>query len=136
MIGLLESVGGKRTVTVSNHDDSPTRSTMPSVGTIITQGTIEFDEGGWFDDGDRESTSRATWWFGARASSGFCRFHVQNGATLVLADSVYVNDTRTQGSLYDALNPVEINVGGTLITQDNVSLRTEYGQVAPTRALP
>lgn len=128
MIGLLESVGGKRTVTVSNHDDFTNAINDPSVGTIITQGTIEFDEGGWFDDGDREIYVTRDVVVRGTGELRFCRFHVQNGATLVLADSVYVNDTRTQGSLYDALNPVEINVGGTLITQDNVSLRTEYGQ--------
>ena len=127
MLSLLESVSGKRTVTVSNHDDITNAINDPSVGTIITQGTIEFDEGGLFDDGDREIYVRRDVVVRGSGELKYCRFHVENGATLVLAGSVYVNDTRTQGSFYDALNPVEVNAGGTLITQDEVSLRTEYG---------
>lgn len=128
MLELLQSVDGKRTVTVTNHDQFTAAINDPNVGTIITQGTIEFDEGGWFDDGDREIYVRRDVVVRGTGELRFCRFHVENGATLVLADSVYVNDTRTQGSPYDALNPVEVNAGGTLITQDTVSLRTEYGQ--------
>lgn len=128
MLSLLQTVAGKRTVTVSNHDDFTNAINDPSVGTIITQGTIEFDEGGLFDDGDREIYVTRDVVVGGTGELRFCRFHVQNGATLVLKDSVYVNDTRSQGSMYDALNPVEVNAGGTLITQDTVSLRTEYGQ--------
>ena len=127
MLALLQSVAGKRTVTVSNHDDFTSAINDPSVGTIITQGTIEFDEGGLFDDGDREIYVRRDVVVGGTGELKFCRFHVENGATLVLKDSIYVNDTRSQGSFYDALNPVEVNAGGTLITQDSVSLRTEYG---------
>lgn len=127
MLQLLESVAGKRTVTVSNHDDFTAAINNPEVGTIITQGTIEFDEGGWFDDGDREIYVNRDVVVCGTGELRYCRFHVQNGATLVLKDSVYVNDTRSQGSMYDALNPVEVNAGGTLITQDSVSLRTEYG---------
>ena len=97
------------------------------VGTIITQGTIEFDEGGALDDGDREIYVRRDVVVRGTGELRYCRFHVENGATLVLADSVFVNDTRSQGSWYDALNPVEVNAGGTLITQGSVSLRTEYG---------
>ena len=127
MLELLESVAGKRTVTVTNHDDFTSAINDSGVGTIITQGTIEFDEGGLFDDGDREIYVRRDVVVRGTGELRFCRFHVESGATLVLADSVYVNDTRSQGSLYDALNPVEVNAGGTLITQDSVSLRTEYG---------
>ena len=127
MLELLESVAGKRTVTVTNHDDFTSAINDSGVGTIITQGTIEFDEGGLFDDGDREIYVRRDVVVRGTGELRFCRFHVESGATLVLADSVYVNDTRSQGSMYDALNPVEVNAGGTLITQDSVSLRTEYG---------
>lgn len=127
MLSLLEGVADKQTVTVTNHDDFTAAINNPNVGTIITQGTIEFDEGGWFDDGDREIYVRRDVVVRGTGELRFCRFHVENGATLVLADSVYVNDTRTQGSMYDALNPVEVNAGSTLITQDEVSLRTEYG---------
>lgn len=127
MLQLLESVAGKRTVTVSNDDDFYEALADSSVGTILTQGTIEFDEGGLFDNGTRELYVRHDVVVGGTGTLRYCRFHVENGATLVLKDSVYVNDTRSQGSMYDALNPVEVNAGGTLITQDSVSLRTEYG---------
>lgn len=128
MLELLQSVDGKRTVTVTNHDQFTDAINDPGVGTIITQGTIEFDEGGLFDDGDREIYVRRDVVVRGTGTLRYCRFHVESGATLVLADSVYVDDTRSQGSFYDALNPVEVNAGGTLITQDTVSLRTEYGQ--------
>ncbi len=127
MLSLLQKVAGKRTVTVRNHDEFTSAVNDSGVGTIITQGTIEFDEGGLFDDGDREIYVRHDVVVRGTGELKYCRFHVENGATLVLADSVYVNDTRSQGSMYDALNPVEVNAGGTLITQDSVSLRTEYG---------
>ncbi len=128
MLSLLQKVADKRTVTVTNHDDFTSAINDSGVGTIITQGTIEFDEGGLFDDGDREIYVRRDVVVRGTGELKYCRFHVENEATLVLADSVYVNDTRSQGSMYDALNPVEVNAGGTLITQDGVSLRTEYGQ--------
>ena len=128
MLSLLQNVDGKRTVTVTNHDDFTNAINDLSVGTIITQGTIEFDEGGPLDDGDREIYVRRDVVVRGTGELKYCRFHVENEATLVLADSVHVNDTRSQGSWYDALNPVEVNAGGTLITQDGVSLRTEYGQ--------
>ncbi len=127
MLSLLQNVAYKRTVTVTNHDDFTNAINDPSVGTIITQGTIEFDEGGLFDDGDREIYVTRDVVVGGTGELRFCRFHVQNGATLVLKDSVYVNDTRSQGSFYDALNPVEVYANSTLITQGSVSLRTEYG---------
>lgn len=128
MLSLLQNVAGKRTVTVTNHDDFTSAINDSGVGTIIAQGTIEFDEGGLFDDGDREIYVRRDVVVRGTGELKYCRFHVENEATLVLADSVHVNDTRSQGSMYDALNPVEVNAGGTLITQDGVSLRTEYGQ--------
>ncbi|HIS39837.1 MAG TPA: InlB B-repeat-containing protein [Candidatus Aphodovivens avistercoris] len=128
MLDVLKGTAGKRTVTVSNDDDFYNALADPSVGTVLTQGTIEFDEGGLFDDGTRELYVRHDVVVGGSGELRFCRFHVENGATLVLKDSLYVNDTRSQGSPYDALNPVEVNAGGTLVTQGSVSLRTEYGR--------
>ncbi len=128
MLSVLKGVAGKRTVTVSNADDFANAVKDPSVGTILTTGSFEFDEGGLFDDGNREIYVDRDLVVGGSGELKFCRFHVRNGATLVLKDSVYVNDTRTQGSLYDALNPVEVEANSTLITTGNVSLRTEYGR--------
>lgn len=128
MLATLQAVANKRTVTVTNHDDFTEAINDPTVGTIITQGTIEFDEGGLFSDGDREIYVDRDVVVGGTGTLRYCRFHVRNGATLILEDSVYVNDTRSQGSFYDALNPVEVEANSTLITRDSVSLRTEYGQ--------
>lgn len=128
MLSVLKGVAGKRTVTVSNADDFTAAVNDPSVGTILTTGSFEFDEGGLFDDGNREIYVDRDLVVGGSGELKFCRFHVRNGATLVLKDSVYVNDTRMQGSGYDALNPVEVEANSTLITTGSVSLRTEYGR--------
>lgn len=127
MLSVLKGTAGKRTVTVSNANDFVAAVNDSSVGTILTEGSFGFDEGNLFDDGNREVYVNRDLVVGGSGELKFCRFHVQNGATLVLKDSVYVNDTRTQGSWFDALNPVEVNAGGTLVTQGSVSLRTEYG---------
>lgn len=127
MLNVLKGTAEKRTVTASNADDFAAAVNDSSVGTIITQGSFEFDEGGLFDDGNREIYVNRDLVVGGSGELKFCRFHVQNGATLVLKDSVYVNDTRAQLSGYDALNPVEIGANSTLITTGGVSLRTEYG---------
>lgn len=128
MLSVLKGVAGKRTVTVSNADDFTAAVNDPSVGTILTTGSFEFDEGGLFDDGNREIYVDRDLVVGGSGELKFCRFHVRNGATLVLKDSVYVNDTRRQGSSFDALNPVEVEANSTLITTGSVSLRTEYGR--------
>lgn len=128
MLSVLKGVAGKHTVTVSNADDFTAAVNDPSVGTILTTGSFEFDEGGLFDDGNREIYVDRDLVVGGSGELKFCRFHVRNGATLVLKDSVYVNDTRMQGSGYDALNPVEVEANSTLITTGSVSLRTEYGR--------
>lgn len=128
MLNVLKGTAEKRTVTASNADDFAAAVNDSSVGTIITQGSFEFDEGGLFDDGNREIYVNRDLVVGGSGELKFCRFHVQNGATLVLKDSVYVNDTRAQLSGYDALNPVEIGANSTLITTGSVSLRTEYGR--------
>ena len=135
MLSVLKGVAGKRTVTVGNADDFANAVKDPSVGTILTTGSFEFDEGGLFDDGNREIYVDRDLVVGGSGELKFCRFHVRNGATLVLKDSVYVNDTRTQGSWYDALNPVEVEANSTLITTGNVSLRTEYGTGGDTEGV-
>lgn len=135
MLSVLKGVAGKRTVTVGNADDFANAVKDPSVGTILTTGSFEFDEGGLFDDGNREIYVDRDLVVGGSGELKFCRFHVRNGATLVLKDSVYVNDMRTQGSWYDALNPVEVEANSTLITTGNVSLRTEYGTGGDTEGV-
>ena len=135
MLSVIKSAAGKRTVTVSNADDFVAAVNDSSVGTIITTGSFEFDEGGLFDDGNREIYVDRDLIVGGTGELKFCRFHVRNGATLVFKDSLYVNDTRSQGSMYDALNPVEVEANSTFITTGSVSLRTEYGRGGATEGI-
>lgn len=128
MLSVLKGVAGKRTVTVSNIDDLKDAIADPSIGTILTQqGTIN-DGGGMFSDDLEVIDVDHDVVIGGSAEIKYVEFHVRNGATLVLKDSVYINGTRSQGSLYAAINPVEVYADSTLITTGNVSLRTEYGR--------
>lgn len=125
MLNVLKGTAGKQTVHVNNKSDFVNALNNPNVGTIITDGAeIEFED---FWGNDREYVVDRDLVIGGSSTLRYVEFHVQNGATLVLKDSVYVNDTRRQGSGYDALNPVEIGANSTLITTGGVSLRTEYG---------
>ena len=45
----------------------------------------------------------------------------------ILDGDVAIDDTRTQGSVYESLNPVEVYGNSTLITSGHVAMRTEYG---------
>ena len=135
MLSVLKGVAGKHTVTVSNIDDLKDAIADPSIGTILTQqGTIN-DGGGIFSDDLEVVDVDHDVVIGGSAEIKYVEFHVRNGATLVLKDSVYVNDTRTQGSWYAAINPVEVYADSTLITTGNVSLRTEYGTGGDTEGV-
>lgn len=126
MLSLLQNVAGKRTVTVQNSGGLKTALEDSTVGTINVEGEIDSGEG-LFTDGDRELYVTHDKVIGGTGKLTIFKFHVQNGATLVLKDSVYIDNTRTQGSTYRAWNPIEVHANSTLITQNDVSLRTEYG---------
>lgn len=135
MLSVLKGVAGKRTVTVSNIDDLKDAIADPSIGTILTQqGTIN-DGGSIFSDDLEVIDVDHDVVIGGSAEIKYVEFHVRNGATLVLKDSVYINGTRSQGSLYAAINPVEVYADSTLITTGNVSLRTEYGTGGDTEGV-
>ena len=135
MLSVLKGVAGKRTVTVSNIDDLKDAIADPSIGTILTQqGTIN-DGGSIFSDDLEVIDVDHDVVIGGSAEIKYVEFHVRNGAVLVLKDSVYINGTRSQGSLYAAINPVEVYADSTLITTDNVSLRTEYGTGGDTEGV-
>ena len=125
MLNVLKGTAGKQTVHVNNKSDFVNALNNPNVGTIITDGAeIQFED---FWGNEREYVVDRDLVIGGSSTLRYVEFHVQNGATLVLKDSLYINDTRAEFSTYDALNPVEVNAGGTLVTQGSVSLRTEYG---------
>ena len=126
MLSLLQNVAGKRTVTVRNSGGLKTALEDSTVGTINVEGEIDSGEG-LFTNGDRELYVTHDKVIGGTGKLTIFKFHVQNGATLVLKDSVYIDNTRTQGSTYRAWNPIEVHANSTLITQNDVSLRTEYG---------
>lgn len=135
MLSVLKGVAGKRTVTVSNIDDLKDAIADPSIGTILTQqGTIN-DGGSFFSDDLEVIDVDHDVVIGGSAEIKYVEFHVRNGATLVLKDSVYINGTRSQGSFYAAINPVEVYADSTLITTGNVSLRTEYGTGGDTEGV-
>lgn len=135
MLSVLKGVAGKCTVTVSNIDDLKDAIADPSIGTILTQqGTIN-DGGSIFSDDLEVIDVDHDVVIGGSAEIKYVEFHVRNGATLVLKDSVYINGTRSQGSLYAAINPVEVYADSTLITTGNVSLRTEYGTGGDTEGV-
>lgn len=135
MLSVLKGVAGKCTVTVSNIDDLKDAIADPSIGTILTQqGTIN-DGGSIFSDDLEVIDVDHDVVIGGSAEIKYVEFHVRNGATLVLKDSVYINGTRSQGSLHAAINPVEVYADSTLITTGNVSLRTEYGTGGDTEGV-
>lgn len=135
MLSVLKGVAGKLTVTVSNIDDLKDAIADPSIGTILTQqGTIN-DGGSYFSDDLEVIDVDHDVVIGGSAEIKYVEFHVRNGATLVLKDSVYINGTRSQGSFYAAINPVEVYADSTLITTGNVSLRTEYGTGGDTEGV-
>lgn len=126
MLNVLKNTAGKQTVHVNNKRDFVNALNNPNVGTIITDGAeIEFED---FRGEEREYVINRDLVIGGSSTLRYVEFHVQNGATLVLSDSLYINDTRAQGSMYGALNPVEVYANSALVTTGNVSLRTEYGR--------
>ena len=128
MMQALANVSGKTTVHVNNKTAFVSALNNSNVGTIITDGAeIEFEIISWLQA--KENTYDITRDLAIRGSSKltFVKFRVKNGATLILDDSLSIDDTRTQGSVYAALNPVEVYANSTLITRGSVSMRTEYG---------
>lgn len=126
MLNVLKGTAGKQTVHVNNKSDFVNALNNPNVGTIITDGAeIEFED---FWGNEREYVVNRDLVIGGSSTLRYVEFHVQNGATLLLRDSLYIDDTRTQGSTYGALNPVEVYANSALVTTDSVSLRTEYGR--------
>ena len=126
MLNVLKGTAEKQTVHVNNKSDFVNALNNPNVGTIITDDAeIEFED---FWGNEREYVVDRDLVIGGSSTLRYVEFHVQNGATLLLRDSLYIDDTRTQGSTYGALNPVEVYANSALVTTDSVSLRTEYGR--------
>lgn len=125
LLRTLETIDQKKTVHVNNKKEFVKAFDDPEVGTIITDGaTIEF-ENTWGNENIYE-VKRNLQILGSSKLT-YVSFHVKDGATLILGDNVFVDDTRTQGSLFKALNPVEIYDGSTLITTGSAKFRTDYG---------
>ena len=125
MLQAMKNIAGGQTRTVSNMSQFVSAINDSSVTQIIASGTINFAPG-WFDSHEEYTVSRDLRISGS-ATLQFVELHVKNGATLILDQNIYINDTRTQGSTYDSLNPIEIYGNSTLVTKGSVQLRTEYG---------
>lgn len=125
MLRAMKNIADGQTCTVSNVSQFVSAIKDDRVTQIIANGTIDFAPG-LFDSHEAYTVSRDLCISGS-ATLKFVELHVKNGATLILDQSIYINDTRTQGSRYDSLNPIEIYGNSTLVTKGSVQLRTEYG---------
>ena len=125
MLQAMKSIAGGRTRTVTNKSQFVSALNDSSVTQIIASGTIEFEN--WLGN-EREYTVSRNLRISGSATLRYVEFHIKNGATLILDESIYINDTREQGSTYGSLNPIEIYGNSTLVTKGSVQLRTEYGR--------
>lgn len=124
MLRALQSIAGGQSRTVNSKSQFVEALKDSSVTQIIASGTIEFEN--WLGN-EREYTVSRNLRISGSATLRYVEFHIKNGATLILDQNIYINDTRTQGSTYDSLNPIEIYGNSTLVTKGSVQLRTEYG---------
>ena len=125
MLQAMKSIAGGQTRTVTNKSQFVSALNDSSVTQIIASGTIEFEN--WLGN-EREYTVSRNLRISGSATLRYVEFHIKNGATLILDESIYINDTREQGSTYGSLNPIEIYGNSTLVTKGSVQLRTEYGR--------
>lgn len=129
MLQALQKINGKQIRHVNNKSEFLNALKDQNVGTIITDGaTIEFEDQYWWG-GAYDNVWDITRDLRIMGSSKltYVSFRVKNGATLILDGNIAIDDTRTQGSTYVPLNPVEVYGNSTLITSGHVALRTEYG---------
>ena len=74
----------------------------PNVGTIITDGAeIEFEVIKWFQAKENKYDITRDLRIMGNSKLTFVSFLVKNGATLILDGDVAIDDTRTQGSVYE-----------------------------------
>ncbi|MBM6897745.1 metallophosphoesterase [Pseudoflavonifractor capillosus] len=125
MLRALQSIAGGQSRTVNSKSQFVEALNDSSVTEIVASGTIEFEN---FWGNEREYTINRNLRITGSATLKFVEFHITNGATLILDGSIYIDDTRTQGSTYGSLNPIEIYGNSTLVTKGSVQLRTEYGR--------
>ena len=124
ILAAQEAIQAGRTVTASTKAEFVAALENPVVTTIEVAGTIEFEDC-WGEGREYEITRDLCLRGGGVLR--YVEFKVKNGATLILDDSLYINDTRSRGFAYRALDPVEIYADSTLITRGSVQLRTEFG---------
>lgn len=124
ILAALENIQAGETVTAATKAEFVAALENPAVTTIQVAGTIEFED--FWGRGREYEITRDLCLRGGGVLR-YVEFEVKNGATLILDDSLYINDTRGRGYNYGAMNPVEIYAGSTLITRGSAQLRTEYG---------
>lgn len=128
ILHALQNINDKQTMHVNNKSDFVNALNNPNVGTIITDGAeIEFEVIKWFQAKENKYDITRDLRIMGNSKLTFVSFLVKNGATLILDGDVAIDDTRTQGSVYESLNPVEVYGNSTLITSGHVAMRTEYG---------
>ena len=131
MLQALQNIAEKQTMHVNTKSDFVAALNNPDVGTIITEGAeIEFEVYNalrpWEGKENKYDITRDLRIMGSSRLT-FVTFRVKDGATLILDGNIAIDDTRTQTSLVNSLNPVEVYKGSTLITSGHVAMRTEFG---------
>lgn len=127
MLQALKGIAQGNKVTVSSDDAFINAIKDNSVTEITVNGTIEFDEGNIFNKKYHRYTVNRDLRITGSGKLKFVEFHIKDGATLILDGGLFVEDSRSWGSTYDALNPVVVYDNSTLITKGSVQLRTDYG---------
>lgn len=113
-IRAMDNISKGRSVTVDSRAAFVNAIKDTTVNKIIVQGEIQLE--GSLSTGDRDQYITRDLEIGGTGVLTLLSLHVQNGATLILSDFVSIDDVRTAGSDWLALNPVEVDAGSTLIT--------------------
>ena len=128
MLQALQNINGKRTVHVNNKSEFLNALKDQNVGTIITGGSdIYIESGNVFSQKEQFWDITRDLCIKGSSKLQMVSFRVKDGATLLLDGTLSIDNARTQASLWNALNPVEVYGNSTLITSGHVALHTQYG---------
>lgn len=128
MLQALQNINRKQTVHVNSKSEFLNALNNPDVGTIITDGSdIYIESGTLFNQKEQFWDITRDLCIKGSSKLQMVSFRVKDGATLLLDGTLSIDNARTQGSSWKALNPVEVYGNSTLITSGHVALHTQYG---------
>lgn len=129
MLQALQNINGKQIRHVNSKSEFLNALKDQNVGTIITGGSdIYIESGNMFNQQEQFWDITRDLCIKGSSKLQMVSFRVKDGATLLLDETLSIDNTRTQGSLWNALNPVEVYGNSTLITSGHVALHTQYGR--------